>query len=86
MPLNNVDGFGEVENNLYAASCQDGLGRVKGTLHGMAIADLAMGRDTKLLCQLKKAENPRLLPPEPITKIGSAVRLLWSEWLVGKEL
>ena len=86
MSLNNVAAFGEVENNLYAASCQNGLGTVKGTLHGMAAADLAMGKDNKLLRQLKRTANPRLLPPEPIAKIGATARLRWGEWLAGKEL
>ena len=86
LSLNNVAAFGEVENNLYAASCQNGLGTVKGTLHGMAAADLAMGKDNKLLRQLKRTANPRLLPPEPIAKIGATARLRWGEWLAGKEL
>ena len=86
MSLNNIAAFGEVENTLYAASCQNGLGTIKGTLHVMAAADLAMGKYNKLLRQLKKTANPILLPPEPIAKIGTTSRLLWREWLAGKEL
>ena len=71
MSLNNAAAIEEVEKDLYAACCQNELGKAKGTEHVMVAADLAMGRDNKLLRQIKETRNPRSLPPEPFAKIGA---------------
>ena len=86
LSLNNVAAFGEVEDGLFSACCQNGLGTVKGTLHGLAAADLAMGRDNDLIRQLQSAPAPKHLPPEPIATLGAALRLRWGELRAGKEL
>ncbi|MGO7302080.1 FAD-dependent oxidoreductase, partial [Rhizobium ruizarguesonis] len=40
---NHVPAFGEVEEGLFSACCENGLGTVKSTLAGMMAADLAPG-------------------------------------------
>ena len=40
---NDAPAFGEVDEGLFAAVCQNGLGVAKGTLSGMAAAELASG-------------------------------------------
>ena len=86
LSLNNVPAFGEVEKGLFSACCQNGLRTVKGTLHRMAAADLAIGRKSDLISQFHSAPVLKSLPPKPIATIGATARLRWGEFRAGKEL
>ncbi len=83
---NNVAAFGELKPGLFSACCQNGLGTVKGTLHGLAAADLAMGKKTALVEQLLNNPQPKKLPFKPLTKIAVSSRIKLGELLAGKEL
>ena len=83
---NNVAAFGEIKPGLFSACCQNGLGTVKGTLHGLAAADLAMGKKTALVEQLLNNPKPKKLPFKPLTKIAVSSRIKLGELLAGKEL
>ena len=83
---NNVAAFGELKPGLFSACCQNGLGTVKGTLHGLAAADLAMGKKTALVKQLLNNPKPKKLPFKPLTKIAVSSRIKLGELLAGKEL
>ena len=83
---NNVAAFGELKPGLFSACCQNGLGTVKGTLHGLAAADLAMGKKTALVEQLLNNPLPKKLPFKPLTKIAVSSRIKLGELLAGKEL
>jgi len=83
---NNVQVICELDENLYSACCQNGLGTAKGTLAGGLAADLAMGRSSSALDRALAAADPKKLPPEPITQLGANARLRWSEWRAGVEL
>ena len=83
---NNVAAFGELKPGLFSACCQNGLGTVKGTLHGLAAADLAMGKKTALVEQLLNSPKPKKLPFKPLTKIAVSSRIKLGELLAGKEL
>ncbi len=83
---NNVAAFGELKPGLFSACCQNGLGTVKGTLHGLAAADLAMGKKTALVEQLLNKPKPKKLPFKPLTKIAVSARIKLGELLAGKEL
>lgn len=83
---NNVPALGEVEEGLYAACCQNGLGTAKGTLHGMLMADLASGVGSGLLDQVMDQAPPSRLPPGPIAYLGANAVLKWSEFKAGREL
>ena len=71
LSLNSVPAFGEVEAGLVAACCQNGLGTTKGTLAGMAAADLVTGRDTDTLQAMLAFEPPKKLPLWPISVVGA---------------
>lgn len=86
LSLNNAPAFGETDQGLIAACCQNGLGAAKGTLSGMAAADLAMGFKTDIVRYLAGEPQPRRLPPEPIATIGAKVRIAWGERSAGPEL
>jgi glycine/D-amino acid oxidase-like deaminating enzyme len=85
LSLNNVPAFGEVEEGLYSACCENGLGTVKSTLAGMMAADLATGARTRQLEEYMDHPKPSRLPPQPFTRLGinSVIRL--QELRAGRE-
>jgi glycine/D-amino acid oxidase-like deaminating enzyme len=83
---NNVPVFGEVESNLYAACCQNGLGTAKGSVSGKLIAEFASGHTSALLEDQQAEVEPSTLPPEPFASIGAKAILRWGEYRAGREL
>jgi glycine/D-amino acid oxidase-like deaminating enzyme len=83
---NSVPVFGEIDDGLYSACCQNGLGTVKGTISGKLVAELACGMSSDLLDDMQKFVEPTRLPPEPIASIGATAVLRWGEFRAGKEL
>ena len=83
---NNVSAFGEVEEGLISACCQNGLGAAKGTSNGMLAAELASGIASPHLIHLQSEAAPRKLPPEPFASIGANAYMHWSEMSAGAEL
>ena len=83
---NNVAAFGELKPGLFSACCQNGLGTVKGTLHGLAAADLAMGKETALVKELLNSPTPKKLPFKPLTKVVVSSRIKLGEFFARKEL
>ena len=86
LSINNVAAFGEVRPGLFSACCQNGLGTVKGTLHGLATADLAMGKETALVKELLNSPTPKKLPFKPLTTVVVSSRIKLGELLARKEL
>ena len=82
---NNVPAFGEIEPGLFAACCQNGLGVAKGTLSGIAAAELACGFDSDAVAALLAEAEPRRLPPEPLAWLGANATMRWKEWRAGRE-
>ncbi len=83
---NGVSAFGEVEQGLYSACCQNGLGLARGTLSGMAIAELAVEGETELAKAFLAEDKPQKLPPAPLDTIGANAFMRWSEFKARKEL
>lgn len=83
---NGVPASGEVEEGLFAACCQNGLGTAKGTLLGMVTAELATGQPSALCAEVMAQEPPRRLPPAPLTYLGANAVMRWGEWKAGREL
>ncbi|MBA1345619.1 MULTISPECIES: NAD(P)/FAD-dependent oxidoreductase [Rhizobium] len=85
LSLNHVPAFGEIEEGLYSACCENGLGTVKSTLAGMMAAELATGTTSRHLEQYMDHPEPSRLPPEPIAWLGinSVIRL--QELRAGRE-
>ena len=89
LSLNDVPAFGEIEDGMISACCQNGLGTARGTLSGIVAADLATGnlRDNhQSLERMLAYDAPKKLPPEPFASIGAAVTLKYREWRAGREL
>ena len=82
---NGVPAFGEVAQNIYAACCQNGLGTARGTLSGIAVAELILGEQSELAKSLLAQDAPARLPPEPIAWIGANTYLRYRERRAGVE-
>lgn len=58
--------FGEIEEGIFSACCQNGLGTAKGTLAGIAAAELATRSNSPVVDDMLAAPMPQRLPPEPL--------------------
>ncbi|MEM7334714.1 MAG: FAD-binding oxidoreductase [Chloroflexota bacterium] len=83
---NGVQVFGELEDGLYAATVQNGLGASKGTLSGILAADYASGRDNEYITDYLNFGPPPRIPPEPIANVGATAFHPFKEWQAGREL
>ncbi|MGV1830999.1 NAD(P)/FAD-dependent oxidoreductase [Agrobacterium vitis] len=82
---NHVPAFGEIEEGLYSACCENGLGTVKSTLAGMLTAELATGNTSTHLEEFNDHAQPSRLPPEPFTWLGANTVIKWQELRAGRE-
>jgi glycine/D-amino acid oxidase-like deaminating enzyme len=85
LSLNHVPAFGEVEENLYSACCENGLGTVKSTLAGVLAADLAASVHSDHLEEFRAQPKPRQLPPAPLAWLGINSVIRWQELRAGRE-
>lgn len=77
--------FGQLEDGVFSACCQNGLGIARGTLQGMGIAELVLQGGSEIADHfLAQPDLPRL-PPEPFASLGANSYLIWKEWRSGKE-
>lgn len=86
LSLNSVPAFGEVEKDMYSACCQNGIGTAKGTLAGIGAAELASGIKSEIVNDMQSYEQPKKLPPEPLSTIGARSVIRWREFKAREEL
>jgi len=82
---NSAPAFGEIEENLYAACCENGLGTVKSTLAGVMAAELATGNRSKFLDDFSNTPGPSKLPPKLLTRLGVSSVIGWQALRAGRE-
>ena len=85
LSLNNVFAQGEVDEGIYSACCQNGLGTAKGTAIGVITAEKISGENTSLIPNFADEELPKKLMPKPLMWIGVNSYMRWKELLAGKE-
>lgn len=85
LSLNHVPAFGEIEEGLFSACCENGLGTVKSTLAGMLAAELATGNTSRHLEEFMDQPKPSRLPPEPFTWLGVNTVIRLQELRAGRE-
>ncbi|MCV6609416.1 MAG: FAD-binding oxidoreductase [Amphritea sp.] len=83
---NSMPAFGELDNRVWSACCQNGLGTVKGTLSGMMAAEQAVLGTSPMLKEFLDHQQPKKLPPEPFLSLGANMTMKWKEWQAGIEL
>ncbi|GAA6165718.1 FAD-binding oxidoreductase [Pelagimonas sp. KU-00592-HH] len=85
LSLNGVSVMQEVEDGVFSACVQNGLGTARGTLTGMGAAELACGESSEITAHFTAEDAPKRLPPQPFATIGANVYLRYKEWRAGAE-
>ncbi|MGC1494681.1 MAG: FAD-binding oxidoreductase [Sulfitobacter sp.] len=85
LTLNGVTVTGEVEQGVYSACAQNGLGTARGTLTGIAAAEVAMGQPSAIADHFVAEDAPKPLPPQPFATWGANAYLRYKEWRAGAE-
>lgn len=80
LSLNAVSVCRPLEPGLVSASVQNGLGTTRGTLTGIAAAEMTLGQQSDLTTHFQAEPRPRPLPPRPFREIGANVLLRYREW------
>jgi glycine/D-amino acid oxidase-like deaminating enzyme len=80
LTLNAVSVTRELEPGLYSACVQNGLGTARGTLTGIAAAELALGETSAVTRHFTAEAEPRRLPPRILRDSGANAVLRWKEW------
>lgn len=82
---NGVFAAGEVDEGLFSACCQNGLGTAKGTAIGVIAAEQASGKKTSLIPAYRVEQPPTKLLPKPLMFLGANSYMRWKELLAGKD-
>ncbi|UWQ77173.1 FAD-binding oxidoreductase [Leisingera sp. M658] len=77
--------FGELDQGVFSACCQNGLGIARGTQQGMGAAELLLQGGSEIASHFLAQPEPPRLPPEPFASLGANTYLMWKEWRSGKE-
>ena len=79
LSMNGVSVMREIENGVYSACVQNGLGTARGTLTGIGAAELACGATSEITAHFTTEQRPSRLPPQPFRQIGANAVLRWQE-------
>ena len=77
---NGVSVCQEVDTGVFTACAQNGLGTARGTLTGIAAAEMALARPSEIAAHFAAAAEPVRLPPAPIARLGATAVLRLKEW------
>ena len=75
----------ELDRNLFSACVQNGLGTARGTLTGIAAAEMASGVESPLSRHFRAEGEPTRLPPRPFSTIGANLYLRVKERQAARE-
>lgn len=82
---NGVSVTRQLDDGVYSACVQNGLGTARGTLTGIAAAELACGVVSDITRIFTSEPRPTRLPPQPFARIGANAYMRWKEWRAGNE-
>ena len=85
LSLNGVSVAREIETGVFSGCVQNGLGTTRGTLTGIAAADMACGHASNIADHFHSEAAPKRLPPQPFREIGANAVLRWKEWRAAEE-
>ncbi|QLF71805.1 FAD-binding oxidoreductase (plasmid) [Peteryoungia desertarenae] len=85
LTMNGVAVARQLEDGIYSGCIQNGLGTVRGTLTGIAAAELACGETSMITSHFTREPRPTRLPPQPLREIGANLVLRWKEWKAREE-
>ena len=78
--------FGELQTNVFASLCHNGVGIARGTICGKLIADQVAGKESDLLSIMQKMGRPNKTKPEWMMRIGAPIDLANRRRQAGLEL
>jgi glycine/D-amino acid oxidase-like deaminating enzyme len=79
LSMNGVSVMREIEDGVFSACVQNGLGTARGTLTGIGAAELACGVTSEITSHFTAEDRPSRLPPQPFRQIGANAVLRWRE-------
>lgn len=85
LSLNGVSVMGELDDGIWSACVQNGLGTARGTLTGIGAAELACGKTSEISDYFTSEAEPKKLPPEPFASLGANVWMRYKEWRAARE-
>lgn len=77
---NGVSVARKLDDGLFSGCVQNGLGTTRGTLTGIAAAELASGVKSQISSFFEHEAEPKLLPPQPFREVGANLILNYKEW------
>ncbi|MEM7321257.1 MAG: FAD-binding oxidoreductase, partial [Pseudomonadota bacterium] len=80
LSLNGVSVTREIDHGVFSGCVQNGLGTARGTLTGIAAAELACGHVSPISEYFQSEAQPKRLPPRAVREIGANMVLRWKEW------
>lgn len=80
LSLNGVSVTRQLEEGVFSGCVQNGLGTARGTLTGIAAAELAAGESSEISRHFSAEARPKPLPPQPFQQIGANAVLRFKEW------
>lgn len=85
LSLNGVSVTRQLDEGVFSACVQNGLGTARGTLTGIAAAEMAVGVSSDLTKHFAAQARPTRLPPQPFRQIGANAVLRMKEWRAREE-
>jgi len=85
LSLNSVSVMKPLEDGIFAACVQNGLGTARGTLTGIGAAELACGESSDITRHFTAQDRPRKLPPQPFQTLGANATIRFKEWRARNE-
>ena len=80
LTLNGVSVTRKLDDGVYSGCVQNGLGTARGTLTGIAAAEMAVGECSSITAHFGAEDRPKRLPPQPFQQIGANAVLRMKEW------
>ncbi|WP_138934235.1 NAD(P)/FAD-dependent oxidoreductase [Roseovarius arcticus] len=80
LSLNGVSVTHKLDEGVWSGCVQNGLGTARGTLTGIAAAELATGETSSITEHFGGEARPMRLPPQPFQQIGANAVLRMKEW------
>lgn len=80
LSMNGVTVTKELDQGIFSACVQNGLGTARGTLTGIAAAEMACGASSPVTAHFSNEARPTRLPPQPFRQIGANAVLRYKEW------
>jgi len=78
--------FGELQDGIFSANCDQSVGAARGTVSGMMLAEKVAGTNSPDLATIERLSgNPAKLPPKALLRVGVPARLEYERFISRSE-